>query len=209
VAFVSKSRFIMVNYFFLFLLIPIYKGFNLGVFVKYTLIVSVFSVALYFGSKSVGFDVDRIVQERILEKKSGGMIKGNVGTRILAVKIFKDLFPKNPVFGKGKLHSFSKAGSRDFELLNALRGRSSQIHVGYLSLFYYYGILGGVIFLFSMFFLFRYTYRTGLLKNCWGPLFGVSQFLLTNITGVVLYLFIMGIMMSLIYNRYYLDQEVK
>ena len=36
---------------------------------------------------------------------------------------------------------------QEFKLRQFLKGRSSQIHVGYLSLFYLYGLIGGVFFI--------------------------------------------------------------
>jgi hypothetical protein len=209
VAFLNKSRFIMLNYLILFLLIPIYEGINFKVVTKYFFIISFSVIALFFISKSVGFNVDKIIKERILEEDAGGIMKSNVGTRILAFKIFGELFPEHPVLGKGEIHSFSKFGSKDIELVNALQGRSSQIHVGYLSLFYYYGLIGGIIYLLFLYFLTRKLYRDSKTTKHWGPFLGWIMFLATNLTGVTLYIFIMGIVISLFFNQYYLQKAEK
>ena len=209
VAFLNKSRFIMLNYLILFLLIPIYEGINFKVVTKYFLIISFSVIALFFVSKSVGFNVDKIIKERILEENTGGMMKGNVGTRILAFKIFGELFPEHPILGKGEIHSFSEFGSKDIELVNALQGRSSQIHVGYLSLFYYYGLIGGIIYLLFLYFLTRKLYRDSKITKHWGPFLGWIMFIATNLTEVTLFIFIMGIVISLFFNQYYLQKAEK
>lgn len=206
VAFLSKSRFIMLNYAILFTLIPIYKGFNIYSTIKYTFLLLAFLFVFYGTSRFAGLDTDRIINERILEKNKGGMLKGTAGTRVLAFKVFSRLYFDNPILGKGKLHGFGPEGSRDYALVNILRGRSSQIHVGYLSLFYYYGIVGGIIFLFFLYMFTRESYIKSKRTNTWGPFFSVIQFILINLTGVMLYIFFMGMVISLIYQKYY-DQE--
>jgi len=207
VAFLSKSRFIMLNYILLFTLIPIYRGFNIVTGLKYTAYLLIFLFSIYSVSKLIGLDTDRIINERVLEKNKGGMVEGSAGTRILAFKIFQKLYFNNPIFGKGKFHSFGPEGSRDFELTNLLRGRSSQIHVGYLSLFYYYGIAGGTIFLLFLYVFTRESYAKSKKTKTWGPYFTIIQYLLINVTGVVLHLFFMGMVVSLIYQKYYSQED--
>ena len=202
VAFLSKSRYIYVNYLTLFIMIPIYWGLNWGSFFKYLTIFIIFISALYFGSKVIGLDTDKIINERVLEKNKGGMLAGDAGTRIFAFKVFNKLYFKNPIVGKGYLHSFS-AGSKDYELVRTLQGRSSQIHVGYLSLFYYYGLIGGLIFLAFLFFITRETFISAKMTIYWGPFFAILQFLLTNLTGVRFDVFIMGIVIAMVYHKYY------
>lgn len=202
VAFFSKSRFNMLNYMALFLLIPIYRGWHLGTFFKYTFLLAAGVFALYHASKAVGLNTDKIVNERILEKDKGGLRTGSAGTRILAFKIFNRLYFEHPIFGKGYFHR-SDNKNKDYELLHALRGRSSQIHVGYLSLFYYYGLFGGLIYLLFLWALSRETYKSARMTKQWGPFFAILQFVLTNLTGVVFDLFIMGMVMAVFYYRYY------
>jgi hypothetical protein len=132
VAFFSKSRYIMVNYMVLFALIPIYRGFHIGSFVKYLFVLLISAFALYYGSKAVGLNTDKILNERILEKNRGGILSGSAGTRVLAFQLFNKLYFEHPIFGKGYFHRSDNLGSEDYELVHALRGRSSQIHVGYL-----------------------------------------------------------------------------
>jgi hypothetical protein len=205
VAFFSKSRYIMLNYLFLLALIPVYRGINTGALFRYALILLVSTLTLYYGSKIAGLKTDKIINERILEKSSGGMMSGSAGTRLLAFKIFNKLYFKHPVWGKGYFHTSLKGVPEDYELVRALRGRSSQIHVGYLSLFYYYGLAGGIIYLLFLFYITRTTYRGARITGQWGPFFAIIQFLLTNLTSVVFDLFIMGIVIAMFYHKYYLQ----
>jgi hypothetical protein len=209
VAFFSKSRFNMVNYLVLFLLLPIYRGWQIGAFFKYLIVITGAVITLYFGSKAVGLNTDKIVNERILEKQRGGMLSGSAGTRILAFQLFNKLYFEHPIFGKGYFHRSEKGGSKDYELARALRGRSSQIHVGYLSLLYYYGLIGGLIYLLFLISISKETYRVAKKTMQWGPFFAILQFVLTNLTGVVFDLFIMGIVMAMFYHKYYSQTESK
>jgi hypothetical protein len=207
VAFFSKSRYIYVNFMLLFLLIPVYRGLNIGSFFRYVTIFVFFLFSMYYGSKMIGMDTDKIINERILEKNKGGMLKGDAGTRIFAFKVFNKLYFKNPIFGKGFLHAFGPGRSKDYELVRTLMGRSSQIHVGYLSLFYYYGLVGGLIFLLFLYAITRETYIGAKATLQWGPFFAILQYLLVNLTGVILNLFVMGIIISLVYHRYYTQSQ--
>ncbi len=203
VAFISKSRFIMLNYMLLFILIPIYKGISFKIVLRYIMIFILFLFVSYHVSKLVGLDTDKIINERILEKHRGGILAGSASTRLLAFELFNKLYFKNPIFGKGYLYSTWREGNRDMELIRLLRGRSSHIHVGYLSLFYYYGLTGGIIFLFFLFFITKETYTGARLTFYWGPFFAILQYLATNLTGTHLNIFIMGIVIALVYHKYY------
>jgi len=203
VAFISKSRFIMLNYILLFILIPIYRGISFKLVLRYITIFVIFLFVSYRGSKLIGLDTDRIINERILETNKGGILSGSASTRLLAFDIFNRLYFKTPIFGKGYLHSTWREENRDIELIRLLRGRSSHIHVGYLSLFYYYGLIGGIIFLIFLFFITKETYTGARLTIYWGPFFAILQFLVTNLTGTYLNIFSMGIVIALVYHKYY------
>jgi hypothetical protein len=205
----SRSRFVMVNFLLLLFLIPIYKGFRLNTFIRISSLVVASAFALYFGAKAVNYDIDKLITERILESnRRGGMVKGSAGTRIVAFEVFGKLFPKHPIWGKGFLHGFGRRGSHDFELVKAIAGRSSQIHVGYLSLFYYYGLFGGGIYVLFLISLTRKLRRDAKLHGRWGPLIGWIMFLVSNLTLVMLHIYIMGLMIIFLFNQYYI-QEAK
>ncbi|MBN1952341.1 MAG: hypothetical protein JW801_14165 [Bacteroidales bacterium] len=207
VSFLNKSRFMMVNAAMLFLLIPIHFGFNIGKLVRYLVIGFLGLFLLYHGSKYFGYDADQIIEERILEKESGGIMAGNAGSRIYAFTVFKELFPDNPVLGKGRLHSTKIEESRDRDLVRLISGITSQIHVGYLSLFYYYGLIGGGLYVLFLVFLTRKLIRDARVTGRWGPLIGWSMFMVSNLVIVSLDIFIMGVALVLVFNNYYLQQQ--
>lgn len=206
VAFLNKSRFMMLNFLITLILLPIYQGFQFNKVLKFVAISIAIVFSVYFGAKAVNFNVDKIISERILEEDQGGMINGAAGTRIIAFEVFGKLFPKNPVLGRGYLHSFGKEKSKDIDLVQAIHGRSSQIHVGYLSLFYYYGIVGGGLYMLFLGTLFRKLYSDAKKTFFWGVLIAWIMFFLTNMTAVVLSFINMGLILSLFINKYYVSQ---
>lgn len=206
VAFFSKSRFIFINFLILFLLIPIYKKIEIKALLRYILIIGICIVSFIIVAKPLNFNLDNIIQKRILETDRGGMTKGAAGTRILAFDIFNKLYVENPLFGKGRLHDFTTT-SKDQELVRALAGRSSQIHVGYLSLFYYYGFTGGVIFLTFLGLCIHRLYHNARIHHYWGPFFGFLQLLLSNLTNVSLHIFIMGYIVCFMFDQYYTNKQ--
>jgi hypothetical protein len=206
VAFLSKSRFIVVNYLLMFLLIPIYRKVQIQSVLKFLGLLFLSLTLLVYVAKQFHFNIDTIVQKRLLESDQGGITKGNAGTRLLAFEIFGSQFPKNPVFGKGKFHTFDN-NSHDYELVRALAGRSSQIHVGFLSLFYYYGIVGGGIFIIFLIFATTSLFKSAKKHHYWGPFFGFIQFLFTNTTSVWLHIYFMGYILCFMFDLYYQNQE--
>ena len=153
----------------------------------------------------MGYNVEKVINERILEKSEGGMIQGSAGTRLFAFKVFGKLFPKYAILGRGKLHGFGEEGSRDYELLRALQKQSSQIHVGYLSLFYYYGLIGGCLYMIFLILITKKLYVDAKKTKYWGPLIGWSMFLIANLTTVHLDIYIMGIVLIFFFNKYYVS----
>lgn len=202
----NKSRFVMLNFMLLLFLIPIYKGFKLNTVVRYTAIVLVSVFIIYFGSKAINYDIDKLISERITESDKGGLKNGSAATRLVAFEVFGKLFPKRPLWGRGYLHGFGPRGSRDFELVKAIAGRSSQIHVGYLSLFYYYGLVGGGIYVLFLISFTRKLYKDAKFHGHWSPFLGWSMFLVSNLTLVMLDVNIMGLIIIFLFNQYYIQE---
>ena len=204
VAFLSKSRFILLNFAVLFAIIPFYRKVDLKTMVRFILTIIVSIALLLVVAKQLNLKVNEIVEKRLLESDQGGMTHGAAGTRILAFEIFGKLFSENAVFGKGKLHDFGN--SKDYDLMRALQGRSSQIHVGFLSLLYYYGIVGGGLFLLFIGYSIYDMTSSAKIHHYWGPLFGFVQLVLTNMTSVILHVYLMGYILCFIFDRYYSNQ---
>lgn len=93
---------------------------------------------------------DKIINERILQ--TGKSFEENTAyTRLFAFKTFAKFFPDNPIFGRGS--------TLDDRVMGFIAGRSSQIHVGYLQLFYFFGIVGGILYLLFLYNLLKINYR--------------------------------------------------
>ncbi|MDR3666519.1 MAG: O-antigen ligase family protein [Ignavibacteriaceae bacterium] len=203
-AFLSKGRSIMINFLLLFFMNFMTGGITekfkkIMVWALILLIVSVSTVAVL---KSLNVPVDEIVMNRILEENAGGLGSGASESRILSFFVFAELFPEHPVFGKGEFHTFGEV-SGDFELQTLLVGKSSQIHVGYLSLLYYYGIVGGLLYFLFAYFLMKDFYNVAKKTSRWGPFFVFVGFLFINFTLVYLPLYDIGLIMAFVFHNYY------
>ncbi len=86
-----------------------------------------------------------------------------------------------------------------------LAGRSSQMHVGYVKLFYYYGLVGGLLYLTFLTSLLLRMWKIGRQCNYWGGFFAFLAFVIANFTLVRFDLFYCGLLLALVYtNHFYL-----
>lgn len=118
----------------------------------------------------IGFDATYFYQNRILSETSR--------SRTGSFYFFANEFPNNPVLGTG--------GQISNELERQLVGFSSQIHVGYLSLFYYYGVIGGLLFLCVYIFLVKDLYQQDNKSRHWGSFAFIIAYLVSVETTLVL-----------------------
>jgi hypothetical protein len=203
--FLTKYRWIMLNFLVLFFLFYIYKNFRSSKFLSFTFSIILAFVLIYYVALSINIPVDKFINERILERTSGGLEHSAAGTRILAANVFVKLFPENPVFGVGqRLWDYGSTG--DQSLSTALHGRSSQMHVGYLTLLYNYGIAGAIPFILFLIALTRKLYKDSKLHNNWGIFLGFLGFVISNLTLVNFNLLFSGIIILLVYNNYLLQK---
>jgi len=190
-AFLTSSRWIMLNFIVISSQIIWVSKNKLLNFLKYLLyglsIVIIVVVVAYFS----GIDIQKFIDNRLMSNSAN--------TRILAFEVFFKVFPENMFFGTGGVDT------AEVEML--LRGRSSQIHVGYLKLFYYYGIIGGTIYLTFLVLLLRRLWRMAKYSNYWGGFFALLGFAVANLTLVRLHLFYFGLILGIIYSRYYFNLE--
>lgn len=193
VFFANKSRWIYLNFVVILFQFPVVYGIHLKKIYRIILIGSVFLIVLIFVMQSTGFDFEVFVQERLLSESSS--------TRFLAFEMFREFFPQNPFFGSG-VHV-------DESLARAIGGRSSQIHVGYLSHLYEYGIIGSM-FLFSFWFLvLKKFYLTASKKEYYGSLFAFIAFLVANLTLVDYSIYFYGLLFAFIFDKYIHDQPIE
>lgn len=202
-AFLCKQRWVLLNYIivtlFFVLRIPS-KGRKFIV-----IILIVITLIILFMNES---SFSRIFDERILEKDKGGLSEGSASTRLLAFKIFPKVFMKNALWGSGsKKYGLGGTGEHDYALERELGGRSSQLHVGYLSVLYYYGLFGGILFFIYLFILTKKLYQQATITKEWGPFFGYLTFIISNLTLVNFSIHYTGIILSVLFSKYYYDKH--
>ncbi|MET2984903.1 O-antigen ligase family protein [Aureibaculum conchae] len=209
-AMLARARWLMINALLVFFILIINHKDKVRRVFKYSILVPVIAVGTYITLNNVGINAKDIVENRILEINDKGSQKSS-STRILAFVIFNKLYWKNAVFGKGneKYGMGSTKPRHNYELETLLAGRSSQIHVGYLMLFYMYGLVGGIPFLIFIFLITKRLYKDAKITTYWGPFLAFLGFALSNLTLVHFSVFEMGLLFALLTNKYYLHRHNK
>lgn len=207
-ALLTKARWIMLNSLFVFLLFFINRQFNLVRVAKFAIGIPILVLMFYFSLSFIGINVEGIVQDRILESSKTRTEQKTFSTRVLAVKAFDRFFWDHPIWGRGNIkYGMGGTGEQDYKLRSFLKGHSSQIHVGYLSLFYLYGIVGGSFFMLFLFKLMRKVFQESKKTTYWGPYLGILGFAVANLTLVTFTFFEVGLIVSMIMHKYYLDNS--
>lgn len=192
VSFLSKARYVMVSG--IIVLSQLFFNTKISVIKKASFVVVLF-VGIYFidvAASSLGYNINDVIENRILEKDND---MGSAKARIRSYEVFMIVFPEHPWLGVGP--------ETRKEALDLLNGEVTIIHVGYLSYLYFYGVVGFSILLLSIFFLLRDTWKVGKRDNFWGIFYGLVSFCLANITFVYFNFSEMGIVISIIYLRYF------
>ncbi|RPD94359.1 hypothetical protein EGM88_12330 [Aureibaculum marinum] len=205
-SFLTKTRWIMLNALMVFLLLYFNHRKQLTSFYKYLILVpSIVVIALFVG-ESFGLKTMGIVEDRILEKDSGGVGKGSASSRILAFTAFSQVYMDNPILGRGNVkYGMAGTGEQDSKLKKILGGKSSQLHVGYLSLLYIYGLVGGIFFLGFIYLILKRLYKNAEKTGYYGPFVAFLGFALANLTLVTFTFFEMGLILALLFNKFYLQ----
>ena len=198
ISLINRSRWIMVSMIVVSWQIIKYGKDKSTIYIKYIFSIVLFLLITYQVLFLSGIDVNKIIEERILESKSSSLEEKSAGTRILAVYLFIQFFPESPIFGTG--------GVMKSDLVHTLRGRSSQIHVGFLSLFYYYGLVGGIIYLAFLYYLLKRLKFVAETTNYWGSYYALLTFPIANLTLVSFGLFNMGVVMAMVFHKFYEQQ---
>lgn len=207
-AFLTKQRWLMINFslvIFLFFINYEHKQIR---FIKLSLFLPIIFVVSFSLLDFVGIDATGIVKERILETDKKKLGQKSASTRLLAFSAFNKFYWDNPITGVGNIKYGMGAplnNKQEFKLRQFLKGRSSQIHVGYLSLFYLYGLIGGIFFMSFLFNLFRKLFRNANKTTYWGPFLGILGFAIDNWLDVNFQLFEMGLIIALFADKYYSD----
>lgn len=211
-AILTKTRWVMINVFMAFAFLFINHKNKLDRFFKYAFIIPLIMGLSYVALNGMGINAKGIIADRIFESNKKKGSQKSAETRLLAVKIFKDLYWKNAVYGVGNVRygmGSDEHSKNNRDLHNALRGRSSQLHVGYLMLYYMYGFIGGTLFMIFLFLILKKLYKEAKLTTYWAPFLGILGFGVGNLTFVTFSMYEMGLIIALLVNRYYVTNNTK
>lgn len=192
VSFLTKARFVMISTIIAFLQLLMIRSISLK---KKIYIIGFFTVGIFLiigASQMVGYDINTTINERILEK---GNDMRSAKARMVSYEVFMMKFPENPYFGVGPK-------TRD-DVVDLLDGSAPIIHVGYLSYLYYYGFFGALLLFLALLCLLWDAWIIGRRNDFWGSFYGLVGFTLANFTFVYLNFSEMGIILAVIYMRYY------
>ncbi|MDB2606208.1 O-antigen ligase family protein [Zobellia sp.] len=188
IVFLSSSRWIMLNCFICLSQI-IWSSKNRLVSLFYFFISIIFLIIISIAVATyMGIDVEKYFSERLMSDSAL--------TRFLAFEVFFKVFPDNLFFGTG--------GVDTDKMIRLIGGRSSQIHVGFLKLFFYYGLFGGTLYLSFMVSLLMRLQKMAKYSGFWGGFYALLTFFVANLTLVEFSLFYYGPLLAIIFaNHFY------
>ena len=192
VAFLTKARFVMISTIIAFLQLLLIRSVPLK---KKIYIISFFVAGIFLiigASQMMGYNINDTINDRILEK---GTDMRSAKARMVSYDVFMVKFPEYPYFGVGPK-------TRN-DVVDLLDGSAPIIHVGYLSYLYYYGAVGASLLFLALLCMLWDAWMTGRRNDFWGSFYGLLGFTLANFTFVYFNFSEMGIILAVIYMRYY------
>ena len=198
VSFLTKARYVMISTIIAFLQLLLIRTIALR---KKIYVIGFFIIgiaAIIGAAQMAGYDINTTINERILEK---GNDMGSAKTRLLSLDVFMMKFPENPYFGVGPK-------TRD-DVVDLLGGEAPIIHVGYLSYLYFYGFFGAALLFLALICLLWDAWLIGKRNDFWGSFYGLLGFALANFTFVYFNFSEMGIILAVIYMRYYKTSSIR
>jgi len=203
----TKGRWIMLNGILVFVILFVNKKNQSVIFFKYLLMIPFLILSSAIVLNVIGIDTKGIVEDRILETNKKDLSKKTAGTRLLAFTVFNKLYWDNAFFGVGSIkYGMGGTGKQDLRLRQALGGRSSQLHVGYLSVLYMYGLVGGSFFYIFLYLMLKRLYRDAKRTTFWAPFLGILGFAIANLTLVTFRIFEVGLVIVFVANKFYVQQ---
>ncbi|HMU45681.1 MAG TPA: O-antigen ligase family protein [Chitinophagaceae bacterium] len=196
VAFLSKSRYVMIS-----AIIAISQLFftSSRTFANKLSMLVIFASCIYLailGAEESGFDLNKIIEERILEKDTD---LGSAKSRVLSYDVFLMKYPEHPWLGVGP--------KTRPDVITLLQGETPVIHVGYLCYLYYYGAVGCFFLFTAIGLMLKRAWTVGKKFSFWGAFFGLVAMCMANFTLVYFAFAEMGVVVAMIYLRYYKLQE--
>jgi hypothetical protein len=143
-------------------------------------------------AEQFGFNIKEVINNRILEEESD---MRSAKARILSFKVFLLKFPEHPFLGVGP--------QTRPDVVKLLGGEAPLIHIGYLSYLYFYGVTGCFFIFLAIYYLLKDAWFVGKNYDFWGCFYGLLSFCIANLTTVYFNFSEMGIIILVIYLRYY------
>jgi hypothetical protein len=198
VSFLTKARYVMIST--IIVISQLFFGTKIELRRKIYLILMILALftILIVLANAYNYDIQQVISNRILEKRTGGQ---SAGARIASYYVFLEVFPAHPLFGVGP--------QTGYDVLQMLKGITTSIHIGYLSFLYFYGIFGFSLLLGSLFFLLRNSWIVGKKHLYWGSFYGFLSFCFANTTFTYFNFNEVGVVLAILYLRYYLDKSFK
>lgn len=196
VAFLTKTRYVMLSTIIAFSELFFAQKRSMSKRLSLVLTFAVSIVIIVFIANEAGFNIDEVIANRILEK---GNDMESAKARVTSYEVFMIKFPEHPWLGVGP-----KTRPDVVALLN---GEAPLIHVGYLSYLYFYGVVGCFFIFLSFFFLLKDAWSVGKRYNFWGSFYGFVSFLVANVTFVYFNMAEMGMIIAVLYLRFYNQPE--
>ncbi|HOZ68299.1 MAG TPA: O-antigen ligase family protein [Chitinophagaceae bacterium] len=196
VSFLTKARYVMISAILVFSQLFISKGKSFTKLISLAFIFAAGIALFVFIADQVGYDLQKVISSRILEEDSD---MESAKARVVSYEVFMKVFPQHPWLGVGP------ATGKD--VVELLGGGIPLIHVGYLSYLYFYGLVGCLFLFLSLFFLLRDGWRVGKKWGFWGSFYGLITFCVANATFVYFNFAEMGIVLCVIYQRFYKTYE--
>ncbi len=195
VSFLTKARYIMLS--IIIVISQLFFVNKINITKKIYIIVLIFTLlaVLIFLGNAYDLNLQRIIDERILEKGTG---MSSARARLTSLQVFLQVFPENPWLGVGP--------QTGFNVIQLLRGVTTSIHVGYLSYLYFYGIFGALLVFTSIFYLLKDAWIIGKKLMFWGSFYGLLAFCFANLTFVYFNFSEIGIILAVIFMKYYKDK---
>ena len=185
----------------LFIIRSSYHRKNTDVIMNRIIIIFFILFSIYTAFTNIPF-LNNILRDRILETSKANTEARTMNTRILAFQAFVKCFPDAPILGAGNTkYSSGSKGEWNYKLSTILAGRSAQIHVGLIDIFYLYGLAGGLIY-FSFYYLaLKKVYKKSKQYNFRAVFWGLMVLPVTNIGVVTFNIMSAGLLLAFVLSR--------
>jgi len=187
---VGQTRWIMVAYLIVLFQFVIYRKNIFSGFMTNLVYIFLISILIYGSLRLFDYDIDKLLQDRIIQ--SGKTLEDNTGySRIKAYTYFSEFFPDNPLLGTGETMSY--------KIKSAVH---TQIHVGWLSAFLYFGLIGGFLFVFSFYLLGKDILKYAKAWNQYFVFFVFMVYVWANFTLVYIHFLEWGFLVALVFYNF-------